>query len=88
MISTKEGYNHQLALKIPKFEIFDYRNVVGAYMNNLRWLLRRNVVNLEFVMVEIHLNASDYFLKFHMLKLSKLPYIDVGLLILNLRIFR
>ena len=37
------------------------------------------MVNLEFVMVHIHLNGSDYSLRFHMSKLPKLPYIAVGL---------
>ena len=59
MTTIKEGYNHQHSLKIPKFENFDYRNIVGAYMNNLRWLLRRDMMNLEFIMVQIYINASD-----------------------------
>ena len=60
MTTREEGYDHQHALKIPKFEDSHYRNVVGIYMNNLEWLLRRDV-NLEFIMVQINLNASDYF---------------------------
>ena len=56
-MTRKEGYDHQHAFKIPKFQNFDYKNMVGAYMNNLRQLLRRDVVNLEFVMVQIHLTS-------------------------------
>ena len=48
MTTKKVGYDHQHAFKIPKFENFDYKNVVGACMNNLRWLLKRNVLNLEW----------------------------------------
>ena len=48
----------------------------------------RAVENLEFIMVQIHLNANDYSLKFHVLELPKLPYIVVGLITLNLRIFK
>ena len=43
---------------------------------------------LEFILVQIYLNASDYFLKFHVLELPKLPYIAIGLITLNLRIFK
>ena len=51
MIACKEGYDHQHVLIILKFENFNYKNMVGAYMNNMVWLLRKDVVNLEFVMV-------------------------------------
>ena len=51
MIACKEGYDHQHVLTIPKFENFQYKNMVGAYMNNMGWLLRKDVVNLELVMV-------------------------------------
>ena len=85
MIANKKGHDHQHALIIPKFENFDHRNVVGAYMNNLGWFLKINVVNLEFVMVQIYLNASDYSLKFHV---PKLPYTIASLLTFNLNFFR
>ena len=62
--------------------------VMGVHMKNLQCSSIGNVVNLEFIMVKIHLNANDYFIKFHVSKLPKLSYIDVGLLTLNLRIFR
>ena len=35
MTIKKEGYDHQHALTIPNFENFDYKNMVGAFMNNL-----------------------------------------------------
>ena len=57
-------------------------------MINLEWLLRRDMMNLEFIVVQIHLIVSDYSLKFYVFKLPKLPYIVVGLLTLNLRILK
>ena len=57
-------------------------------MNNLGKLLGRDVVDLEFIMVQIHLNANDYSLKFHVYELPKLPCIATSLLILNLTVFR
>ena len=36
-------------------------------------------MNLEFVMLHIHLNANDYSLKFHVPELSKVPCIAIGL---------
>ena len=61
---------------------------MGVYMKNLRCFSTSIVVNIEFIIVQIYSNVSNYFLKFHMSKLPKLPYIVVGLLTLNLRIFR
>ena len=58
--------------------------VTGVYMKNLGYLPINFVVNLEFIMVQIYLNANDYSLKFHVLELPKLPYTAVGLLSLNL----
>ena len=66
MTTCKEGYDYQHVLTIPKFENFNYKNMVGAYMNNMGWLLRKDVVNLEFVSVDIFkCYCSDYSLKFH-----------------------
>ena len=56
-------------------------------MNKLGAVIRRDVVNLEFVMLYIHLNANDYSLKFHVSELPKLPCITIGLSTLNLTIF-
>ena len=56
-------------------------------MKNLGCSFTSAMVNLEFIMVQIHLNASDYSLKLHVSKLPKLSYIAASLLNLNLRIF-
>ena len=40
--------------KHSKFENFDYRNVVGAYMNNLGRLSRSDVVDIGIVMLQVH----------------------------------
>ena len=38
---------------------------MDVYMKNLECFSTSVVVNLEFIMVQIYLNANDYFLKFH-----------------------
>ena len=61
---------------------------MGVYMKNLGCSSTSAMVNLEFIMVPIHLNASDYSLKFNVLELKKLPYIATSLITLNLGILR
>ena len=53
-------------------------------MKNLGCTATIVVVNLEFIMVQMYLNASDYSLKFDMLEVPKLPYIAISLITLNL----
>ena len=60
---------------------------MGVYMKDLECSSISVVVNLEFIMVQIHLNANDYSLKFHVSKLLKLPYTAVHLLTFHLKTF-
>ena len=39
---------------------------MGVYMKNLGCSPTSVVLNLEFIMVKMHLNASDHFLKLHL----------------------
>ena len=60
---------------------------MDVYMENLGCFPTSVVMNLKFIMVQIHLNANDYFPKFHVLELPKLPYTIAGLLTPNQRTF-
>ena len=60
---------------------------MGVYMKNLGCFLTTVVVSLELTQLQIHLNAGDYSLKFHVSKVPKVPYIAAGLITLNLRTF-
>ena len=51
---------------------------MGVYIKNLGCFSNSVVVNLEFIMVQIHLHANDYFLKFHVSELQKVPYTAVA----------
>ena len=48
------------------------KGVMNVYMKNLGCSPTSDVVDLEFILVHIHLNASDSSLKFHVLKMPKL----------------
>ena len=61
--------------------------VKDVYMKNLGCSPTCAIWNLEFIMVQMHLNVSDYSLKFHVSELPKLLYTAASLLTLNLRIF-
>ena len=56
---------------------------MGVYMKNLGCSPTSDVVNFEFIMVQIYLNVSNKSLKFHVSKLLKLSYTIVGLITLN-----
>ena len=60
---------------------------MGVYMKNLGCSPISIVVSSEFIIVQMHLNASDYSLKFCVSRLLKLPFTAAGLLTLNLRTF-
>ena len=47
---------------------------MGVYMKNFGCSSTSAVVSLKFIMVQMHLNASDYSLKFHV---SQLPQISL-----------
>ena len=53
---------------------------MGVCMNNLGCFSTNIVMNLEFIMVQIYVNASDYYLKLHVSKLPKLLYTTIDLL--------
>ena len=60
---------------------------MDVYMKNLECFPTSALVNLEFIMLQIHLNANDYSLKFYVSELPKLPYTVASLLTLNLKTF-
>ena len=51
---------------------------MDVYMKNLRYSSTSFLVSLEYIMVQIHLIACDYSLKFHLSELPKLPYSIAG----------
>ena len=53
-------------------------------MKNLGCSSTIDVVDLELILVQIHLNASDLSLKLHVSKLQKLSYTTTSLITLNL----
>ena len=60
-----------------------------VYMKNLGCSPTSAMVGLEYIMVQMQLNACDYSnsLKFYLSELPKLPYTIAGSFTLNLRIF-
>ena len=60
---------------------------MGVYTKNLGCSSTNAVVNLKFIMVQMHLNASDYPLKLNVSRLPQLPYTTTCSLTLNLRTF-
>ena len=51
---------------------------MGVYMKSLGCSPTSAVVSLEYIMVQMHLNAFDYSLKFYLSELPKLPNTTVG----------
>ena len=47
---------------------------MSVYMKNLGCSPTSAMVSLEYIMVEMHLNASDSSLKFYLLELPRLIY--------------
>ena len=68
-----QANDHQLSLRIPKFKKVGYRRCDGCLQENLGCSLTSVVVSLEFIMVQMHINVSDYSLKFHVSNCQNCP---------------
>ena len=78
--------DHQLPLKIPKFKKISYRTCDGCLHEELGMLFHKWCGEFKIITVQMHLNASDYSLKFHVSE-SQLPYTTTSWLTLNLKTF-
>ena len=54
-----QANDHQFVFEIAKFENISHRKCSGVYMNILGCSPTRDMIFIEYKIVQVHLNASD-----------------------------